>query len=275
MKMVEKKRKERKVELQQWKTIGNCRSFSSYSTTINKNKIMQSTSADLLYDVRSFPSVDEDDTSISSFSSTSTAVTTSSYTSKQLQRLLIKEKQKFRILKNESTKIIASWWRSFGYPAVLNEQDQFERIPGFISCLKCCHTSGYSVNSGTKRFISHADRCFPLVSSCPSADDKNDSQSTQLTLNNIGFKRKLKLTEKEQKDIKELYAKWVCEDLRPYSIVEDKGFQQIAQMFIRMGKNITAALDRFHVNFNLFRCPSWLGRCKGFTTKSSDSCSNS
>ncbi|CAF3919288.1 unnamed protein product, partial [Rotaria sp. Silwood1] len=144
-------------------------------------------------------------------------------------------KKKFRILNNESTKPLASWWRSFGYPAVQKEKDEFERIPGYISCLKCCHTLLYGPTSGTKRFISHADRCFPLASSCSSGGKGDDPQSTQLKLNQIGFTRKVKLSEKEQNELKHLYANWVCGDLRPYSVVEDKGFKQLAQMFIKIG----------------------------------------
>ncbi|CAF4039435.1 unnamed protein product [Rotaria sp. Silwood1] len=203
-----------------------------------------STSTDLHLDI-SFSSVDENEISILSSSSISTAVTTSShtYTSNQLQRLLQKEKKKFRILNNESTKPLASWWRSFGYPAVQKEKDEFERIPGYISCLKCCHTLLYGPTSGTKRFISHADRCFPLASSCSSGGKGDDPQSTQLKLNQIGFTRKVKLSEKEQNELKHLYANWVCGDLRPYSVVEDKGFKQLAQMFIKIGEN---SISDFH-----------------------------
>jgi hypothetical protein len=208
---------------------------------------MQSTTSDLIQDISSFSYIDEDNISISSFSNISNVVVVaSSYTSNQLQRLLQKEKQKFRILNNESTRTLASWWRSFGYPAVLSEKDGFERIPGYVSCLKCCHTVAYGPASGTKRFISHADACFPLASSCSSAGETDDRQSTQLDLYQTGFKRKAKLAEKEQTEIKHLYAKWVCGDLRPFSIVEDKGFERLAQMFIGIGVIVILGFHRFH-----------------------------
>jgi hypothetical protein len=140
---------------------------------------MQSTTSDLIHNISSFSSVDEDEISISSFSNISTVVAASSYTSNQLQRLLQKEKQKFRILNNGSTRTLASWRRSFGYPAVLSEKDGFERTPGYVSCLECCHTVAYGPASGTKRFISHADACFPLASSCSSASETDDPRSTQ------------------------------------------------------------------------------------------------
>ncbi|CAF2915108.1 unnamed protein product [Rotaria sp. Silwood2] len=208
-----------------------------------------SASANSHLDISSFSSIDENEISILSSSSISTAVTTSSYTSNQLQRLLQKEKKKFRILNNESTKPLVSWWRSFGYPAVLNEKDELERIPGYISCLKCCHTLIYGPASGTKRFISHADQCFPLASSCSSGDKVDDPQSTQLKLDQIGFTRKAKLPEKEQNELKHLYANWVCGDLRPYSVVEDKGFEQLAQMFIKIGENSISDFHKYPLYF--------------------------
>ncbi len=67
----------------------------------------------------------------------------------QLQLLLKYEKQKYCISNNESVKPLAPWWRSFGYPAVLNKKKEFQWIFGFISCLKCCHTASYGLKTGT------------------------------------------------------------------------------------------------------------------------------
>jgi hypothetical protein len=216
-------------------------------------------SADLFDDIQFSASADEDIIHIPTSSTTVTGASASSCTSNQLQRLLKYEKQKYSILKNESVKPLASWWRSFGYPAVLNEKNEFQRIPGFISCLKCCHTSNYGSNSGTKRFISHADRCSPLVQSYSSASGTDDSHSTQLTLNKTIVKQKVKLSTKEQNELKDLYAKWVCGDIRPYSIVEDKGFEELAQMFIRIGEKFLLEFHRFHILFTFSRCSTWFG----------------
>jgi hypothetical protein len=216
-------------------------------------------SADLFDDIRSPASVGEDIIHIPTSSTTFTgaSASSSSYTSNQLQRLLKYEKQKYSILTNESVKSLASWWRSFGYPAILNEENEFQRIPGFVSCFKCCHTSVYGPTSGTKRFISHADRCSPPVPSCSSPGGADDSQSTQLILDNIVLKRKVKLADKEQNELKELYAKWVCRDIRPFSIVEDKGFEELAQMFIRIGKKFFSKFHRFRIFFTSSRCAAW------------------
>jgi hypothetical protein len=206
-------------------------------------------SVDLFDDIHSSTSADEDIIHILTSSTTFTGAGASSYTSDQLQRLLKYEKQKYSILTNESVKPLAPWWRSFGYPAVINEENQFQRIPGFISCFKCCHTSNYGSRSGTKRFITHADRCSPMVQLSSSANGTDDSHSTQLTLKKIVVKQKVKLSSKEQKELKDLYAKWVCGDIRPYSIVEDKGFEELAQTFIRIGEKFLSEFHRFHIFF--------------------------
>jgi hypothetical protein len=69
----------------------------------------------------------------------------------------------------------------------------------------------------------------------------------KLNLHRGGFKRKAKLAEKEQTEIKHLYAKWVCGDLRPFSIVEDKGFERLAQMFIESVVIVISGFHRFHI----------------------------
>ena len=145
--------------------------YSSASITNNKQNSMSSNSFD---DIHSPASASEDIIYIPASSTTFTSASASSYTIDRLQRLLKHEKEKYSILTNDSVKTLAPWWRSFGFPAVRNEEDQFERIPGFISCFKCCHTSSYGSRSGTKRFTTHADRCSPMAESCSSAKGTYD-----------------------------------------------------------------------------------------------------
>lgn len=185
-------------------------------------------SDDLSNDINSLVSTDDDVIPIATSSTVSTDATPSSYTPDRLKRLLQHEKHKFRILKNESPKPLASWWRTFGYPALLNEKNEFQRIPGFISCFKCSHTSNYGPKSGTRRFIEHADRCSPVTTI-------SDQRPTQSSLDKNIYKQKVSLTSKEENELKELYAKWICRDIRPFSIVEDDGFRDLAQMFVRIG----------------------------------------
>ena len=48
---------------------------------------------------------------------------------------LLYEEINYKIRKNDNASD-ASWWPDFGYPAKQNVNNEFERIPGFISCLK-------------------------------------------------------------------------------------------------------------------------------------------
>lgn len=199
---------------------------------------MASISIDLADDIESSSDNNETDISFSSVPSVSSASCTSSSTSlyavRTLELLLRTEKNKYCILDNERTKNSPSWWRSFGFPAAVNEKGDIERIHGYISCKKCYRTSVYGSKSGTKRFIEHANRCSPSQSQ--SNVNSNGTSGSQGTLDKILLKNKVTITAKEQNELKGLYAKWICEDLRPYSIVEDNGFKKLAQSFIRLGK---------------------------------------
>jgi hypothetical protein len=72
---------------------------------------------------------DDDIIPISTSISTAATASSTSYTSDQLQRLLKYEKQKVRILNSESAKPLASWWRSFGYPAVQIKKMNLNEFP--------------------------------------------------------------------------------------------------------------------------------------------------
>ncbi|CAF2884827.1 unnamed protein product [Rotaria sp. Silwood2] len=157
------------------------------------------------------------------------------YAPEQLKQFLLKKNQKYRLVGNDSTKSLAAWWRAFGFINVQNENNKLEQIAGYISCLKCYHTFRYGFKSGTKHFVDHADRCFPLIFSDSIAANTDDSNLVQRKLEQTGFQRKAKLTIKEKNEFKDLYAKWICCDLRPFTIVEDFGFEHLANMFIKIG----------------------------------------
>jgi len=167
------------------------------------------------------------------------ASSSNSYTPEQLNRFLLRKNENFRLENNSSTKTLASWWRAFGYVTTKNKRNEFERINGFISCFKCYRTFRYGAASGTKHFFDHADRCVPLTPSNSDAGDGRESKLVQSKLNELGVRSKLKLTVKEKTELKELCAKWVCTDLRPFTIVEDYGFEHLAAMFVKIGEKIT------------------------------------
>ena len=66
-----------------------------------------------------------------------------------MQLLLSKDKDKFCILKQESIKPLAAWWRSFGYPAALNIKDEYEiQCPaGHLPCPAGQGKAGQGTNS--------------------------------------------------------------------------------------------------------------------------------
>ncbi len=70
-----------------------------------------------------------------------------SFNSEKIKNLLTYEKSRYQIIKPSSSSS-DSWWRAFGYPARLNENNQLERITGFISCFKCMNTQVYNRSSG-------------------------------------------------------------------------------------------------------------------------------
>ena len=136
-------------------------------------------------------SADLNDGSSSIYSSSllndSTSLSSNSYTPEQLNRFLSRKDENFRLENNNSTKVLPLWWRSFGYVTVKNNRNEFERINGYISYLKCYRTFRYGSASGTKHFSEHADRCFPLISSNSASNDARASKSFQYKLNQVGF----------------------------------------------------------------------------------------
>lgn len=158
------------------------------------------------------------------------------YDSEQIKTLLIDQKHKYQVIKTESS-TKAPWWRAFGFPARLDEDNTLRKIPGFISCLKCMHTQAYGSSSGTKRFKQHADKCFPLSSSTISIGRHNESSvATQRTLEQVGFRGSLNINQRDLLKIKDLSAEWICGDLRPFSILDDPGLRNLAQECIRLGE---------------------------------------
>ena len=204
----------------------------SFDSSNSFQPIISPSSTDDIIDVSSSPRRH-------SIDSSNFASSTASYTIDQLKRLLESQKYKYCILKNEKPKELALFWRSFGFPAVVNENGEWEKISGFISCIRCYNTQLYGSKSGTKRFNEHADKCFPIISSATVTNDKDNLTTTKQTkLNHLGFTKKAKLSADEQNHLKNMYAKWICTDLRPLSILEDEGFKNLAQLFIKIGNII-------------------------------------
>jgi hypothetical protein len=156
--------------------------------------------------------------------------------SDKVKFLLQSEEKKYFVIKNQSSTALSSWWKTFGFPAQLNENNQYQQIPGYVSCFNCFQTFIYSRKSGTTRLNEHAAKCVKstIMSSSTSIDQSNDPSSSQSILDKHGFKKPFKFNEKDVDNIKQLCAQWVCQDLRPFSTIEDSGFRTLAQEFIRI-----------------------------------------
>ncbi|CAF1598618.1 unnamed protein product [Rotaria sp. Silwood1] len=160
----------------------------------------------------------------SSSSSSNLSSNSNSFNSEKIKHLLIYEKSKYQIMENESPSA-AEWWRAFGYPA------------------QCMNTQVYNNLSGTKRFKQHADKCFPLSNTTITTSSSSSSisftssstPSTQTRLNQMGFTKQVKFTENDITKMKDLSVKWVCGDIRPFSILDDIGFRNLAQECVRLG----------------------------------------
>ena len=182
------------------------------------------------------------DSSVSTGSSTlSSSSREIDYDSEQIKNCLLNQTNKYQIIKNESS-ASALWWRAFGSPARFDADNILRKIPGFISCLKCMHTQAYGSSSGTKRFQQHADKCFLLSSSTTPAESRAESSMvTQRTLEQVGFNKSVNIHQKDIIKIKDLSAEWICGDLRPFSILDDPGFRNLAQECVRLGEEQTAS----------------------------------
>ena len=91
-----------------------------------------------------------------------------------MQLLLSKDKDKFCILKQESTKPLAAWWRSFGYLAALNIKDEYEiQCPaGHLPCPAGQGKAGQGTNSQICIFFSRRgqgriEKYCPVDTSAP------------------------------------------------------------------------------------------------------------
>ncbi|CAF3805095.1 unnamed protein product, partial [Rotaria sp. Silwood1] len=173
--------------------------------------------------------------------------------SEKIKHLLCSNSNKYIVIENKLSKPCPSWWKIFGFPGILDENKQYRRIFGYVSCFKCFQTFIYSSKSGTTRLKEHEIKCIKSnsSSSSPSSSSSSSSSSisissevinqsdvllsTQSTLAQHGFKKSIKLSEKDIENMKKLSAQWMCENIRPFSVIEDSGFRAISQELIRIG----------------------------------------
>jgi len=81
----------------------------------------------------------------------------------------------------------------------------------------------YGSNSGTTHLKQH--ECVIIA---------NTKTSTQTPIDKVFLIRKT-LTDEQSKAIKDLIARWICTDIRPFSIIDDDGLRALIQECVRLG----------------------------------------
>ncbi|CAF1043629.1 unnamed protein product [Adineta ricciae] len=161
---------------------------------------------------------------------------TNEFTTERVCRLLSKNPENYKVIKNTKNNLTSICWNLFGIPTrKILGTEEFEPIQGFVSCESCFQTYAFSSTSGTRVLNSHT--CVQKFSSGTRKRSSSESGTNhQMKLETITKSYKdVRLPEKPINIIKELTCKWVCQDMRPFSIVEDIGLENLLQEFINIG----------------------------------------
>ncbi|CAF1483516.1 unnamed protein product [Adineta steineri] len=158
---------------------------------------------------------------------------TQEYSTDKITFRLKNDKSNFKVIENDVRTFKSKCWKFFEFLARKNEVDEYQRIPGFVSCRQCFKTYTYTSTTGTRQLNSHS--CVVLA---PAESQSSITTNTtkQMTLGNVSKNLKqVKVDEKEISNFKTLVSKWICEDLRSFSVVEDNGLGNVFQEFISLG----------------------------------------
>jgi hypothetical protein len=170
-------------------------------------------------------------------SSPSSIGNSNKWTCAEVQAMLKTKPSEYIIIENTG-KHTSECWKIFGFPATVNNNGDPERIQGFVSCRKCFST--YSFISNSTRLLNQHD--------CEISKEKNKrlaangSPSTQRCLTAFYPAQPVTLKASEIKKIKDLQAEWVCQSIRPFSIVEDDGLRRLIQECISIGRHLIVKL---------------------------------
>jgi hypothetical protein len=139
------------------------------------------------------------------------------FTAERITRLLKRESSKYKVIKNSKNNLSSECWQIFGLPAKKYEtKEEFEPIPGFVSCQSCYQTYAFTSSSGTRVLNSHS--CVQKLSNRKrSSSASADSNGTQLKLGSVmKCYKQVQLPDKEITLIKDLTCKWLCQDMRAF-----------------------------------------------------------
>jgi hypothetical protein len=176
---------------------------------------------------------------VQSSSNTNLPLAVNEFTTERICRLLKTNRHNYKVIKNVKSNLTSVCWKIFGFPAQkYPATDEFEPIPGYVSCESCFQTYAFTSNSGTRVLNAHI--CVQNI--CTGTRQRSVSESVsgcQLKLDTtMKFYKKVQLPEKQINKIKDLTCKWLCQDMRSFSIVEDIGLKNILQEFIVVGECI-------------------------------------
>lgn len=165
--------------------------------------------------------------------SSSTASSNEKYTREKIQHLLKYNKTQYVVLDNMNNKKSSICWRSFGFPAKLDSNDTPKKIEGFVSCKSCFTTYSYISNS-TSYLKKHDCQSSDRKPNSTSSSSRTSSTSQSL-ITAYGHPKSIRLPDSHAKEMKDLLSRWICKDMRPFAIVDDAGFREIAQRCVSIG----------------------------------------
>ena len=70
------------------------------------------------------------------------------------------DKSNFKVIDIDTLTYKSKCWQIFGFPASKNETNEYQRIPGFVSCRECFKTYSYKSIASTRQLYSHP--CVPV-----------------------------------------------------------------------------------------------------------------
>lgn len=148
----------------------------------------------------------------------------------EIKRLLSIRNDRFTIVAHGVTKShLASWWSNFGFAKETISGETFS-VSNFVSCQQCFTTYRYG-SSSTETISRHQCPGLASSSSCKSA-----TTEYLFTLDKHLVKQKNPFRHSEQQNLTKLVSTWICDSLRPISIIEDSGLREICSYFYDLGK---------------------------------------
>ena len=79
------------------------------------------------------------------------------FTTERITRLLKTDSSNYKVIKNAQSSLFSVCWKFFGFPVKKSHvKDEFEQIPGFVSCQSCFQTYTFTLNFDTRIVNAHS-----------------------------------------------------------------------------------------------------------------------